>query len=112
MKPKGASRGRGSGLVHGQSSHGGVRAGAGAPVGNANGQKRIIALPEWLDLEKPESIRRFLREVIVPAALSGRLGVRTVTAVTSICKVLLDSQQAELLETLEARLDEYESRKK
>ncbi len=76
----------------------------GAPVGNTNPQKKI-QLPSWLDLTDPEGIRRFLREILVPSALSGKLGVRVVTAVTSICKTLLDSQQATILEELQKRLE-------
>jgi hypothetical protein len=82
---------------------GGSRRGAGAPLLNTNRQKKI-ALPTGLDLGSPVAVRRFLREILIPAAISGRLGVRTVTAVTSALKLLLDSQEAELLELLDRRL--------
>ena len=79
----------------------------GGQPSNTNAQKRL-PLPEWLDLESPAGIRRFMKEILVPSAISGRLGIRTVTALTTLCKVLLDSHRDELLADLEKRLDAAE----
>ncbi|GEM_PF-1011540 len=79
-----------------------------ARPGNTNPQKRVT-LPEWLDLTSPEGVRRFMRETLVPTAITGQLGVRVITALTSICKTLLDSQQAEILQALEERLQKLET---
>ena len=95
-------------VVHGQSKRGGRRVGAGAPAGNANGQKRA-ALPEWLDLQSSDGILRFMREILVPCAITGQLGVRNVTALTSVCKVLLDYES---LTKLERRIEVLEKEAK
>jgi hypothetical protein len=50
-----------------------------------------------------------MRETLVPTAITGQLGVRVITALTSICKTLLDSQQAEILQALEERLQKLET---
>jgi hypothetical protein len=94
----------GSGAVEHEQSNGGP------PEGNTNAQKRV-PLPDWLNLESPDGVRRFMREILVPSALSGKLGVRVVSAVTTACKVLLDSQEAELLERLEERVEALEKRR-
>jgi hypothetical protein len=81
-----------------------------ARPGNRNPQKHV-SLPEWLDLTSPEGVRRFMREILVPTAITGQLGVRVITALTSICKTLLDSQQATILQELQARLDRLEKQR-
>ena len=88
-------------VVHEQSA-------AGAPVANTNAQKRI-ELPSWLNLESSENVLRFMREVLAPSAIKGKLGVRTVTALTTLCKVLLDYES---LAKLEKRIMELEKVKK
>jgi uncharacterized protein Yka (UPF0111/DUF47 family) len=64
-------------------------------------------LPENLDLEDPEAIRGFVKSILVPAALTGKLGVRVVTAVTSALKLLLDTRNDEILE-LRQRISDLE----
>jgi hypothetical protein len=96
---------RRSGVVEHEQSNG-----AGAPEGNTNPQKRIV-LPEWLDLTTPEGVRKFMREILVPSAISGKLGVRVVSAVTTACKVLLDSQEAEILQQLQERIEALEKQR-
>lgn len=83
----------------------------GGQPSNTNSQKKI-ELPRDLDLSSPTAIRKFLAQTLVPAAISGQLGVRVVTGVTSALKVLLDSQETELLEGLDRRLTELEKAKK
>lgn len=100
MKPR--SRGA---LEHEQSK--GKR---GAPPNNANPQKRI-QLPDWLNLESPDGVRRFMREILVPSALSGKLGVRVVSAVTTACKILLESQETEILQQLQERVEALEKQR-
>lgn len=94
-----------------KSRRGGSRPGAGAPRQNTNGQKRV-PLPEWLNLESPDGIRRFMREILVPSAISGKLGVRIITALTTLCKTLLDSEEGKILEDLEKRIEELEKTRK
>jgi hypothetical protein len=96
---------RRSGVVEHEQSRG-----PGAPPNNANPQKRI-ELPDWLDLTTPEGVRRFMREILVPNAISGKLGVRVVSAVTTACKVLLDSQEAEILQQLQERIEALEKQR-
>lgn len=86
---------------------GGSRPGAGAPGGNRNGQK-AIPLPENFDLETSEGILRFIKSVLIPSALTSSLGVRSVTAITSCCKLLLDYES---LTALEARVKAIEEPK-
>jgi len=52
---------------------------------------------------------RFVREILVPSAISGKFGVRTVTALTSICKVLLDYDALQKLDSRVRRLEEQQS---
>jgi len=47
-----------------------------------------------------------MRELLVPSALNGELGVRNVTALTSVCKVLLEYDRLEALEERVAQLEE------
>jgi hypothetical protein len=63
--------------------------GRGASAGNQNAKKGI-ALPEWLRLESVESILMFIRQVLIPCTLSGKIGTRQSSAITTACKVLLD----------------------
>jgi len=104
-KVKHGSRVGFGGLVHGQSIRGGRRVGAGAPLSNTNSQKKL-QLPEGFDLSNGEGICRFLREFVVPAAVTGGLGVRNVTAITSACRLLLDFLGLEVLEQRIKSLEE------
>jgi len=87
--------------------HGGPRQGAGALPGNGNARKGM-ALPAWLNLESSESILKFIKTILIPAAVSGRLGTRQVSSITTACKVLLDYQS---LQDLEKRLELLEEAK-
>jgi len=83
-------------------THGGSRVGAGAPAGNLNGQKSV-KMPDC-DLSTRRGVQKFVRDFLIPAAVSGKLGVRTITALTTCSKVLLDAQEADVLEELEKRI--------
>ena len=67
-----------------------------------------MALPAWLNLESSESILKFIKTILIPAAVSGRLGTRQVSSITTACKVLLDYQS---LQDLEKRLELLEEAK-
>lgn len=79
----------------------------GAPPGNGNAKKGMT-LPDWLNLEDSESILRFIKKILIPAAVSGKLGTRQVSSITTCCKVLLDYQS---LQDLEQRLELLEEAK-
>ncbi|MGA8905212.1 MAG: hypothetical protein WB661_09420 [Candidatus Bathyarchaeia archaeon] len=61
----------------------------GGQLGNRNASKRV-AMPEWLNLEEPESVLKFIRTILIPYTLAGRIGTRQSSAITTACKVLLD----------------------
>jgi hypothetical protein len=63
--------------------------GRGAPRGNVNARKGI-SMPQWMNLEDVESILRFMRQVLIPLTLSGKIGTRQSSAITTACRVLLD----------------------
>ena len=100
-------RSRSGVVVHEQSTRGGKRVGAGAPESNCNAQKKLL-MPDGHDLSSSVGICKFLREFVVPAAVTGGLGVRNVTAITSACKVLLDYES---LEKIEERVSKLENEK-
>jgi hypothetical protein len=53
-----------------------------------------------------------MREVLLPSAITGRLGVRVVTACTTLCRTLLESEQSELLARIEQKLGGMEKQRK
>ncbi|MGA2626115.1 MAG: hypothetical protein ABSF63_03520 [Candidatus Bathyarchaeia archaeon] len=61
----------------------------GAPIGNGNARKRII-IPNRLRLDDVESILKFMREMLIPFTLSGKIGTRQSSAITTACRTLLD----------------------
>jgi hypothetical protein len=61
----------------------------GAPVGNGNARKRFI-LPKRLKLDDVESILKFMAETLIPLTLSGKIGTRQSSAITTACRTLLD----------------------
>ncbi|MGA2460866.1 MAG: hypothetical protein ABSF82_05545 [Candidatus Bathyarchaeia archaeon] len=61
----------------------------GGQPGNRNASKRV-AMPEWLNLEEPASVIKFIRTILIPYTLAGRIGTRQSSAITTACKVLLD----------------------
>ncbi len=81
-----------------------------ARPGNRNAQKSV-EMPENCDLSTRQGVEEFVSGFLIPAAVSGKLGVRTVTALTTCSKVLLDAQEADLLESLEARIKQLEDNK-
>ena len=81
-----------------------VKKGRGAPVGNGNAKKGM-QLPSWLSLKTSDEILRFMREILIPYTLSGRIGTRQSSAITTACKVLLDYDR---LQELEQRVEELE----
>jgi hypothetical protein len=93
-----------------QSSHGGRRVGAGAPKGNVNGRKGI-QLPDWLKLKNSDEILTFMRKILIPYTLSGQLGCRQSSAITTACKVLLDYDRLQELEERVSRLEEEKVKK-
>lgn len=90
-----------------QSSHGGRRVGAGPPKGNVNGRKGI-QLPGWLKLKSSDEILTFMRKILIPYTLSGQLGCRQSSAITTACKVLLEYES---LQDLEKRIKSLEDNK-
>lgn len=78
--------------------------GRGAPAGNGNAKKGMV-LPDWLKLQTSDEILRFMREVLIPYTLSGRIGTRQSSAITTACKVLLDYDR---LQELENRVEQLE----
>jgi hypothetical protein len=77
-----------------------------ARPGNRNAQKSV-EMPDC-DLSTRLGVQRFVRDFLIPTAVSGKLGVRTITALTTCAKLLLDSQEADLLEVLEGRIRSLE----
>lgn len=67
-----------------------------------------IQLPEGYGLDSADSVLRFMREVLIPGTLSGKIGTRQASAITTACKALLD--YAELTE-LEKRIQDLEQQK-
>jgi hypothetical protein len=78
----------------------------GAPAGNKNAQKRMN-LPDWLKLETSDDILRFMREILIPQTLAGRIGTRACSALTTACKCLLDYAE---LQELEKRVEALETK--
>jgi hypothetical protein len=72
-----------------------------------NGRKGIH-LPAWLKLNTSDQILRFMRKILIPYTLSGQLGCRQSSAITTCCKVLLDYDQ---LQELEKRIELLEKAK-
>jgi hypothetical protein len=46
-------------------------------------------MPEWLNLDEPESILKFIRKILIPYTLADRIGTRQSSAITTACRVLL-----------------------
>ncbi|MGP8126576.1 MAG: hypothetical protein ACLP9D_02085 [Candidatus Bathyarchaeia archaeon] len=63
------------------------------------------------DLSTRQGVEKFLREFLIPAAVSGKLGVRTITALTTCSKVLLDAQTNDSIEALDQRIKLLEETK-
>lgn len=81
-----------------------------ARYGNGNAKKAMV-LPEWLNLESSESILMFMRKILVPYTLAGKIGTRACSAMTTVCKVLLDYDRLEALESRVSRLEEEKVKK-
>jgi len=77
----------------------------GAPAGNSNAKKGMV-LPGWLKLETSDEILGFMRKILVPYTLAGKIGTRACSAMTTVCKVLLDYDRLEALESRVSRLEE------
>ncbi len=77
--------------------------------GNLNAQKSV-EMPDC-DLSTRQGVEKFLREFLIPAAVSGKLGVRTITALTTCSKVLLDAQTNDSIEALDQRIKLLEETK-
>jgi hypothetical protein len=65
-------------------------------------------MPAWLRLRSSDEILRFMREILIPQTLAGRIGTRQASAITTACKVLLDYES---LQELEKRVAELEVKK-
>ena len=83
---------------------GGRRLGAGAPLGNSNARKGI-PMPDGLKLESSDEVLRFMRVILIPSTLAGKIGTRQASAIITACKILLDYEP---LEELEKRIEELE----
>ncbi len=79
----------------------------GAPPGNSNAAKGI-QLPDWLNLETSDEILTFMRKILIPSTLSGRIGTRQSSAITTACRILLEYDS---LQALEHRIAELEKAK-
>jgi hypothetical protein len=79
----------------------------GGQPGNGNAKKRI-ELPAWLKLDSAESILKFMRTILIPGTLSGKIGTRAASAVNTSLKILLDYES---LQEIEARLSRLEADK-
>ena len=86
--------------------HNSTRREGGQP-GNRNRVKGIV-LPEGLMLDSAESILKFMRTILIPGTLSGRIGTRAASAVNTSLKILLDYES---LQQIEARLSKLEEEK-
>jgi len=87
--------------------HNSTRREGGQP-GNGNAKKGIV-LPGWLKLRTSDEILRFMREILIPYTLSGRIGTRQSSAITTACKCLLDYDR---LQELEERVEALEVSKR
>jgi len=47
-------------------------------------------------LQDPESVLRFIRTILIPYTLAGRIGTRQSSAITTACKVLLEYDMRDL----------------
>jgi hypothetical protein len=74
--------------THNQSSHGGKRKGAGAPLGNDSAKKRLPWLSEY-DLDTFQGVDAFTKELL-KATWSGRLGSRQSNDCLGILRLLLE----------------------
>ena len=99
----GVSRSRPGAVVHKSTR------GEGAPRGNRNAVKGMI-VPD-LKLESSDEILRFMREVLIPSTLSGQIGTRQSSAITTACKLLLDYESLQEIEARLSRLEEEKVRK-
>jgi hypothetical protein len=61
-----------------------------------------------LKLETSDEILTFMRKVLIPQTLAGRIGTRQSSAITTCCKVLLDYDR---LGELEKRIELLEEAK-
>ena len=84
--------------------------GRGAHAGNGNARKEV-PLPAWLKLPDVPSILLLMRTILIPASLSDRIGTRQSSAITTICRALLD-YDADLrhLQGIEKGLERMEQR--
>jgi hypothetical protein len=79
----------------------------GPPKGSHNARKGV-ALPDDLRLDSADGVLRLMREIVIPYTLSGEIGTRQSSAVTSAAKILLDYSS---LEEMEARVSRLENEK-
>ena len=82
--------------------------GEGGQPGNGNAKKGM-QLPSWLSLKTSDEILRFMREILIPYTLSGRIWTRQSSAITTACKCLLDYDR---LQELEERVEALEVSKR
>jgi len=80
----------------------------GGQPGNGNAKKGIV-LPGWLKLRTTDEILRFMRQILIPYTLSGQIGTRQSSAITTACKCLLDYDR---LQELEERVEALEVSKR
>ena len=86
----------------------GRRPGSGAPPGNVNAQKSI-ELPDWLRLDDAPSILKFVREILIPSTLGGKIGSRASSTVATCCKLLLEhDDDLRHLQEVSEKLDRLE----
>ena len=76
-------------------------------MGNANAKKGIVL--RELKLDSAESILTFMRTILIPDTLAGRIGTRQSSAICTACKALLDYAS---LGSLEKRITELEAANK
>jgi hypothetical protein len=79
----------------------------GGQRGNRNAVKEFV-LPEWLKLDSAECILQFMRTILIPNTLAGRIGTRAASAVNTSLKILLDYES---LQDIEVRLSKLEEEK-
>jgi hypothetical protein len=77
----------------------------GAPAGNGNAKKGIV-LPDWLKLDSSDEILTFMRKILIPYTLAGKIGTRQSSAICTAVKVLLDYDALKEIEGRVSRLEE------